>query len=99
MSSSTPAQIKRALRRHLPELREKYSVESLALFGSYARGEEHSESDIDLLVTFEEPPGLLAFLDLERMLSKLLGRSVDLVSKDALKPRIGDCVQREVEPI
>lgn len=99
MASSSRADIKRTLRQHLPDLRERYSIQSLALFGSYVRGEDDADSDVDLLVTFEDPPGLLAFIDLERELSDLLGRPVDLVSKDALKPHIGDHVQPDVEPI
>jgi len=99
MSPPTAAAIKETLRQHLPTLREEYGVESFALFGSYVRGEERPDSDIDLLVTFEDPPGLLAFIELERTLSDLLGQSVDLVTENTLKPRIGDRVRREAEPI
>lgn len=56
-------------RERLPELRERYEVQSLAVFGSYVRGEEHSASDVDVLVTFDEAPGLPAFMELERELS------------------------------
>ncbi len=99
MSSPSSATIKETLRQHLPALREEYGVESFALFGSYVRGEQHPDSDIDILVTFDDPPGLLAFIELERTLSDLLGQSVDLVTENALKPRIGDRVRQEAEPI
>lgn len=91
--------IKKTLRQHLPELRDEYGVASFALFGSYVRGEQRPDSDIDILVTFEDPPGLLALIELERTLSDLLGQSVDLVTENALKPRIGDRVRQEAEPI
>lgn len=91
--------IKRTLREHLPTLRERYGVDTLALFGSYVRGEQQAGSDLDVLVTFRETPGLLKFVDLEDTLSDLLGVPVDLVVEDALKPRIGDRVRREVEPL
>lgn len=95
----SPTDIKKTLRQHLPVFREEYGVESFALFGSYVRGEHHPDSDIDILVTFDDPPGLLAYIELERTLSDLLGQSVDLVTENALKPRIGDRVQQEAEPI
>jgi len=97
--SPSLANIKKTLRQHLPELREEYGVKSFALFGSYVRGEQHPDSDIDVLVTFENPPGLIGFTELERTLSDLLGQSVDLVTENALKPRIGDRVREEAEPI
>jgi len=91
--------IKKTLRQLLPQLREEYGVESFALFGSHVRGEQRSDSDIDILVRFEDPPGLLAFIELERTLSDLLGQPVDLVTQNALKPRIGDRVRQEAEPV
>ena len=48
------------LRRHLPELREKYSVSYLGIFGSYIRGEQTKDSDLDVLVQFDKKPGLLS---------------------------------------
>ena len=55
-----------------------------------------SPSDVDILVDFEEPPSLFEFMDLEEYLSKLLGLKIDLVSKGALKPRIGKRILEEV---
>jgi predicted nucleotidyltransferase len=85
------------LRNHLPDLRQRYGVRSFALFGSYVRGEQTPDSDLDILVSFDDPPGLIAFIDLEDELSDLLGRPVDLVVEDGLKPRIGERVKREVD--
>jgi hypothetical protein len=71
----------RILRQHLPEIREKYSVSYLGVFGSYVRGEQTNESDLDVLVEFDETPGLLKYIELEYYLSDLLGVKVDLVTK------------------
>ncbi len=83
------------LRHELPTLALRYHVRSLEVFGSYARKEQQENSDLDLLVTFDEPPSLLKFIKIESHLSDLLGIKVDLVMKDALKPRIGEQVLRE----
>ena len=87
------------LRQHLPLIQQRYGVESLALFGSYARQEQRPGSDLDLLVTFREPPSLLTFLELENYLTDALGVKVDLVMKGALKRRIGERILREAVPV
>ncbi len=84
------------LRQHLPELREKYSVSYLGIFGSYIRGEQTKNSDLDLLVQFDKKPGLLKYIELENHLSDLLGVKVDRVMKSALKPNIGKRILNEV---
>lgn len=83
------------LRGELPRLEEQYSVASLEVFGSYARGEETAQSDLDILVTFHAAPGFFRYVRLEDELSELLGVKVDLVMKDALKPRIRQEAVRE----
>lgn len=93
------ARAKRILRRHLPELRERYSVKSLGVFGSYVRGEQRKNSDLDVLVEFEQAPTLLEFVHLKRYLSELVGIPVDLVLKKTLKPNIGRYILAEVAPI
>jgi len=87
------------LRERLPELRRDYSVTYLGLFGSYVRGEQRKRSDVDLLVEFEVTPGLFRYIELEQHLTSLVGRKVDLVMKNALKPTIGIFILREVEPL
>jgi predicted nucleotidyltransferase len=79
---------------HYPEL-ERFGVESLAVFGSVAKGELRPDSDIDILVEFKGPPGFDQFMDLKFYLEDLLGRRVDLVTPDALKPRMRPVVERE----
>lgn len=80
--------LRRRLHRALPRLAEEHSVESLEIFDSYARGEQAEGSDLDVLVTFHEVPGLIDFIRLEDQLSELLRVQVDLVMKDALKKRV-----------
>lgn len=84
------------IRKSMPILREKYKVKTIGVFGSHVRGEEKKRSDVDVLVDFEEPPSLLEFVALERELSEIVGKKVDLVMKTALKPRIGKHILREV---
>lgn len=92
----TVTQFLRTLNRQLPLLTERYNVQTLGVFGSYVRQEQHPESDLDVLVTFTETPSLLKFLALENYLTDLLGVKVDLVMQDALKPHIGQRILREV---
>lgn len=86
------------LKEHKAELKEKYGVKEIGIFGSYVRGKYKEKSDLDILVEFEEDAkiGLLKFVNLENYLSDLIGVKVDLVEKSALKPRIGKTILREV---
>lgn len=94
------ARIKRILRRHLPELRERYAVRSLGIFGSYVRGEQQKKSDLDVLVEVDDSAlTLLKFIELENTLSDLVNIKVDLVDKAGLKPGIGQRILAEVEPL
>ena len=79
----------------MPELGNKWPIRSLALFGSVARGEARPDSDVDLLVEFERPVCLSAFLELEKALARVVGRRVDLVSRLALKPHMGKRITQE----
>ena len=88
--------VKRVFLQHKAELREKFKVKTIGVFGSYVRGEQKRNSDVDVLVEFEEPVGLFEFIKLENCLSDLLGVKVDLVSKKALKPHIGEHIMQEV---
>jgi predicted nucleotidyltransferase len=86
---------------NLAELCRRYHVRELSLFGSAARGDMRSDSDIDLLVEFfpEAKIDLLDHAGLMLDLSKLLGRRVDLVSKKGLKPLIRDSVLQDARLI
>lgn len=89
-------EIKRKLEELKPSLKERFKVKNIGIFGSYVKGEEKEESDLDILVEFEEPISLLKFVSLENYLSDSLGVKVDLVMKRALKPRIGRHILEEV---
>jgi len=91
-------EIKEILKKHEKELKEKYGIKEIGIFGSYLRGEAKEGSDLDILVEFEHGAkiSLLEFVELENYLSDLLGVKVDLVEKSALKPRIGKRILSEV---
>jgi len=92
--------LRRTLRARMPALRERYGVQWLGVFGSFVRGEQRGESDLDLLVEFDDRPlTLFQFIALEDELSDALGVNVDLIEKSALKPAIGRQVLAEVVPV
>lgn len=95
----TAADILHTLHTQMPELRQRYKVRSLGLFGSYAKDRPHLKSDVDLLVEFDQPLSLLRFIELEQHLTEMLGIQVDLVMKNGLKPSIGRRILEEVVPI
>jgi predicted nucleotidyltransferase len=88
--------IKRILLSHKQDLSDKYGVREIGIFGSFARKENTKNSDIDILVELEKPMGFFKFIRLEREVSELLGARVDLVTKNALKPHIGQRILAEV---
>lgn len=87
------------LRAILPELRERYAVDALEVFGSRVQGDVGRSSDIDILVTFTETPDLLTFITLEDELSDRLGAPVDLVMRRSLKPRLRDRILSGAVPV
>jgi uncharacterized protein len=91
--------IRARLAAMLPELRERYGVQSLALFGSYARGEQTLGSDIDLVVDFDELPDLYAFVGLGLDLEEALGMKVDVATRDMLKKRVAETALRDLVPV
>ncbi len=93
------SELRAKLRCLLPELTSRYHVRSLGMFGSQAREDEHASSDVDLLVSFDETPGLLKFIELEHHLSDRLGMDVDLVMEDALKGEIRRGILEEIVPV
>ena len=76
---------------------QQFSVKALYLFGSVVRGEDRPGSDIDVLVEFEPDArvGLFTFARLQRRLSEILGRPVDLVTPDALHKALKDRILEE----
>jgi predicted nucleotidyltransferase len=91
-------EIKETLAKCKPELKRKFEIKEIGIFGSYISGEQGEKSDLDILVEFEDDArlSLLDMVGLEIELSELLGVKVDLVEKKYLKPFIGQHILREV---
>ena len=81
-----------------PRLAQEYGVKEIGIFGSWVRHEQRPDSDVDVLIEFEQPAriGLIGLVGLENDLSDLLGVKVDLVIKRNLKRRIGERILQEV---
>lgn len=88
--------VKEIMAQNEHELRSKYKVKKIGIFGSYIRGEQRKNSDLDILVEFYEPIGLFKFMELEEHLKTLIGIKIDLVTINALKPYIGKHILKEV---
>jgi predicted nucleotidyltransferase len=84
-----------ALRATSGELRERFGVLSLKLFGSAARGDAAPGSDIDVLVDFGGPPTFDQYMDLKFFLEELLCGKVDLVTESGLRPRLRPHIEQE----
>lgn len=85
------------LRRHEAFIKTKFGVRKIGVFGSFARGEERADSDIDVLVDFAEGAKTFDnFMELKFYLEELFGRRVDLVTITALRPQLKDGILREV---
>lgn len=95
----TTEDILRILRTVKPELATRFKAGEIGLFGSVARAEDVSRSDVDLLVDFAEGADLLDLVGLGLYLEELLGRKVDVVPRHALRPEIRDTVLRDLVPV
>ena len=84
------------LKQKNAEMTTQFGVKTLSLFGSVARDEASSSSDIDLLVEFNRPVGYFGLFALQDYLEKLLGCSVDLGTPDSLKPYMRERIQGEL---
>lgn len=88
-------QIQKTLSECKIEIFEKYHVKNMAIFGSYAKGEQKMHSDVDILVEFMAPVGV-EFIDLANYLERLLNIPVDLVSRHGIKPKYFKEIQRDL---
>jgi uncharacterized protein len=84
-------------RERLEILCAEHKVQRLRIFGSAARGEERTDSDIDLLVDFSIPVGFFELIELEEQLAKFFGRSVDLLTERGLSPYLRDSILSEAQ--
>jgi predicted nucleotidyltransferase len=83
------------LKDHENEIRSQYGVRKIGVFGSYVRGENTEDSDIDILVEFDEPT-YQHFMDLIDFLEHLFNKKIDLVTNNSLSPYIRPVVEKEV---
>lgn len=88
-------ELKEIIEQHKEILENKYKVKNIAIFGSYARGDQNYESDIDILVEFNEPVGLL-FIHLADFLEEILQSKVNLLTPDAIKPNRRPYIMEEL---
>lgn len=95
----TMNEIKTIIRRQSANLKENYGLRVVGIFGSYARGEQRSESDIDLLVEILKPISLLELVGAEIYLSEILGVQVELVPKRSVREEARETISREAVAI
>lgn len=88
-------QILNIISKNKEELKRKYNISRIGIFGSFSRNEATKESDVDILVEFSEPIGL-DFVLLADELELLLGNKVDLVSSKAVKPKLKKYIEEEL---
>ena len=92
-------QIKATLQKLGQEVRRDYKAEIVGLFGSYVRGQQKKESDLDILVRFYEGATLFDFVGLGDFLEEKLSLRVDIVSERAIKPELKERILKEVVAI
>jgi len=83
------------LQQHKTSLLLKYPIASIAVFGSYARNTQTDQSDVDILVEFNDRIGT-AFIDLASEIERMLGVKTDLVTKKAIKPKYFGAIQSDL---
>lgn len=88
-------EIEKILKKNKEILEKEYNIKKIGIFGSYSRNEENASSDIDILVEFYETPGW-EFYELKDFLEELLGKKVDLVTKNALRIEMKENILSEV---
>lgn len=92
---TTLKDIKETLKSNKDRLTSKYGLSIIAIFGSYGRGQQTKDSDVDILVDFKRPIGI-EFIDLADELENLLKTKVDLVSKNGIRPDYFKQIEREL---
>ena len=95
MQRMTTRSVLERLRAHAADLRKRFGVKQLWLFGSAARDEARADSDVDILVDFAVPPTLDAYMDLKWRLEEILATRVDLVTRGALRAALKERIERE----
>ena len=100
MNNKNIVEIKKILEKNNDFLRQTFHIREIGIFGSFVKGEEKTDndSDIDILITFNKGhKDFFNYMRLKYYLEDILGREVDLVIKEAVKPRLKERIFREVE--
>ena len=84
------------LKERIEDIRQRFSVKNLSIFGSIARGESTDNSDVDVLVVFNREGSFDLFMDLKFYLEDLLGVKIDLVTDKALRPQVRRAIEQEL---
>jgi len=87
--------ITKALKDNKVDLATRYHLTSIGIFGSFTREDFHDDSDIDILIDYDQPIGI-EFIDLADELEKILNRKVDLVSRNGVKPKYFKEIQKDL---
>jgi len=88
-------EVLKRLTGNIEEIRQRFSVKALSIFGSIARDEAIDSSDVDVLVVFNQKASFDAFMDLKFYLEELLGTGVDLVTDKALRLQVRQAIEQE----
>jgi len=92
-------EVKHELQALKPTLKKRFKIETVDIFGSYARGEQTETSDLDILVTYSEMVDFLLIARLRRYLRRKLHLPVDIISKEFLNKHIKERVLEEAVPV
>ena len=92
----TKNEILQALQSMKMHFKQQYNVRSLALFGSYSRGDNTDKSDVDILVDFEKPISGLLFVNLAEDIERCVGLPADVVPMDGVKPRYLNVIREDL---
>ena len=89
-------ELKKILKQHKPELKRRFNVARIGIFGSYARGKARKNSDLDILVKLSEPIGLFEFVALKYYLEDITSIKSDVVTVDSVRPEFRSNINDEV---
>jgi len=84
------------IKQKITPILDRYGVKRADVFGSVARGEERSNSDIDILVEFKKAPSLVRFIKMENELQEVLNKKVDMVVRGSEKPLIRPFIYKDL---
>ena len=85
-----------ALRKSLPELKDRFSVSKIGVFGSYVKGNQNDDSDVDIYIEFDRVPGL-EFIELAEQLERIVRKKVDLLTPLGLKSIRNARIRHDIE--